>query len=239
MSYFATFSGLKMKKSFLFSLFVSALLLMHACAPSRFVEPLEYGENAVSVSAGGPIFQNLGYPLPIPMSSITYGRGITPKITSFTSVHVTSLIYKTPLLELGVLYNIREYNKYESPWIPGVSATGMTNFAFSFRGGEAKFWPQLDLNAYWNVFDRNDLLYVGFSNWFEIQKNRAFGEPQPQSWIFSPQIGYGYKFGKYSANLELKMVAPNVSNEDITIDYLKPFGNKGTLGLYLGVYRKF
>lgn len=222
-------------------LFITLLLglLIQSCAPSRFVQPLEHNENAVCVSAGGPMFSNLGFPIPMPMSAITYGRGITPKVTTFTSVHITSLAYRTPLLELGVLYGIRDYNKYESPYIPGVSVTGMGNFAFSFRGGGAKFWPQLDLNAYWNLFDRNDLLYVGLSNWFEIQQNRAFGEPQPQAWIWSPQVGYGYRFGKYMANLELKAVAPNISNQDITVDYLKPFGNSGTLGVYLGISRRF
>lgn len=228
-----------MKIRFIPIIFSLLCLCMFSCAPSRLVEPLQHNENSVGLSLGGPMFKNLGYPIPVPMSAVTYGRGITPKITTFASVHITALAYQTPMLELGALYGIRAYNKYESPFIPGISVTPMANFAFSFRGGTAKLWPQLDLNAYWNLFDRNDLLYVGLSNWFEFQGTRAFGEPQEHSWIWSPQVGYGYKFGKYSANAEVKFIGLDKSNQNITVDYLKPFGDQGTIGVFLGINRRF
>lgn len=213
--------------------------LLQACAPSRFVEPLKHNENAVSLSAGGAVFKNLGFPIPVPLSSITYGRGLRPKLTTFASMHITSLAYKTPMFEIGALYGIRAYNKYDKAYLPGLSVTPMANFAFSFRGGGAKLWPQLDLNAYWNVFDRNDLVYVGLSNWFELSQTRAFNEVQEHAWIWSPQVGYSLRLGKYSANLEVKLIGLDKSNQNITVDYIKPFGDQGTMGVFLGVNRRF
>ncbi len=210
-----------------------------ACAPSRLVQPLQKNENLINFSLGGATFTNFGYPLPTPLTSVTYARGLSKRISSFGSFHITSAAYGNAHLEFGMLYGIREYQKYNNKWIPGVSVSGTMNFSSSFRGGLAKLWPQLDANAYWNLFARDDLVYIGVSNLFEIQRERAHGEAQPTQWIFSPQVGYNYRFGRYSANIELKMIAPNKSNENIVVDYLSPIGNKGALGFFLGVSRKF
>lgn len=185
------------------------------------------------------MFTNLGAPMPVPMSSVTYGRGLSKRISSIASVHITSAIYKNIQLELGGLVGIRSYQKYTNKYLPGVSASVLLNAATSLRGGTNKVWPQVDVNAYWKVWTREDLFYVGLSNWFELQNLRAHEQAQPNVWLPSPQIGYRYGFGRYSANVELKFIAPNLRNDAVVMDYLSPTGNTGALGLYLGVTRKF
>ncbi len=220
-------------------LLLFTILLLGSCAPSRLVEPLQRNENSVTVSMGGPVFKNLGAPIPMPLSSISYGRGLTKKISSIASIHITSAIYQNLHFELGGLVGIRSYQKYTNKYLPGVSATVLLNSASSLRGGISKVWPQIDVNAYWKVWAREDLFYVGISNWFELQNLRAHGEPQPNPWLLSPQIGYNYGFGRYSANLEVKFIAPNIRNDQLAIEYFSATGKTGALGVYLGVSRKF
>ncbi len=221
------------------ALLLVSILFLASCAPSRLVEPLKMNENSATISVGGPMFKNLGAPIPMPLASISYGRGLTKRISSIASIHVTSAIYKNLHFELGGLIGIRSYQKYTNKYLPGVSTTLLLNSASSLRGGISKVWPQIDLNAYWKVMAREDLLYVGICNWIELQNVRAHGEPQPNAWLVSPQIGYRYGFGRYTANLELKLIAPNIRNDQLAIEYLSATGKTGALGVYLGVSRKF
>ena len=66
------------------TLIILTLSVFYSCAPSRFVQPLEKDEKAITASLGGPLTQIPGVAtIPIPHTNITYGQGITDKITVF------------------------------------------------------------------------------------------------------------------------------------------------------------
>jgi hypothetical protein len=39
--------------------------------------------------------------------------------------------------------------------------------------------------------------------------------------------------------VELKIITPNIENNNSTVEYKTPFGTKGALGIYFGYTRKF
>ena len=103
-----------------------------------------------------------------------------------------------------------------------------------------KFWPQIDANLFWNFnLKRKDYFYLGVSNWFELAARRAHGEPQLNRWLFNPQAGITFDQPNWSYNVEAKYLAPNFSNQNIVVDYAKPWGENGGLGIYFSISKKF
>ena len=76
-------------------------LVLGACAPARFVEPLEKGELTVGGSLGGPVI-SFGGPIPMPLSSVEVGYGLDTNLT----VLVHSI---QPLLILGIYRSMRGF----------------------------------------------------------------------------------------------------------------------------------
>ena len=62
---------------------------------------------------------------------------------------------------------------------------------------------------------------------------------QPNHWIFMPSIGHSIVGKKWNFNIEAKIIAPNLSNEKLVVDYQTPLKNKGALGIYFGCTHKF
>ena len=100
------------------------ILIISACAPSRFVQPLNEGEQRISFNIGGSLIDYNGTTIPIPLTSITYGKGISEKITAFGSLHTTSLLFNNFQTEVGVLSEFRK----QQGWTPAFSSTLALNF---------------------------------------------------------------------------------------------------------------
>jgi hypothetical protein len=56
--------------------------------------------------------------------------------------------------------------------------------------------------------------------------------------IFSPQLGHVFERGKWNYTLEVKFLAPYLSNQNIVVDYVSPFGKRGAMGAYFGLNYK-
>lgn len=70
------------------------LLLETACAPSRYVKPLEHKQHAVSGSFGGPMATIPGVAtIPIPFTSLGYGYGLKPKTTVYANWYTTAAVF--------------------------------------------------------------------------------------------------------------------------------------------------
>src|SRR5690554_4808942 len=76
-------------------LFIGIIALMlSACGPARFVEPLSKNENAIGIDLGGPMVKVPGIAtMPIPFSSVTYGRGVSNKLTIHGSWYTTAAVF--------------------------------------------------------------------------------------------------------------------------------------------------
>ena len=232
------------------SLLLTLAVLM-GCGPSRFVEPLERGENAVSVSIGGPMANVPGIAtIPLPFTSIGYGRGITSNITAFGSWYSTAAVLGVAQFDGGVTIKLIESQKQKH----GLSCTPSFNTALDFYANQFKFWPKLDANYYWRYNHRQqiqddlltnggrpkaNLFYAGIGTWYELDGSRAHNEKQNTRIIPILNIGHDLNWKNWTFKTEVKLIAPFSSNQDIVVDYVSPMGEQGALGLYFGFVRRF
>ncbi|PKR79990.1 hypothetical protein CW751_12255 [Brumimicrobium salinarum] len=222
-----------------------------ACGPARFVEPLKKRENAVAIDLGGPLVNIPGVaPMPMPFSSITYGRGISNNLTLHGSWYSTAAIFGVAQFEVNGTYGFwRSRDKKH-----GASAILGFNTAMDVFENEIKFWPKLDAHYYFKynfkALKQDDLLtsggkpaanllYAGIGTWYELDKTRAHNEEQQTFVVPMLNIGHDLNWKRWTFKTEIKLIAPFTSNEDIVLDYISLTGKKGATGLYFGLIRKF
>ena len=208
---------------FLIPVLMAALL--YSCAPSRVVQPLKKGERTINASFGGPVINELGATFPIPLTTVTYAQGISDRATLFGTLQG----------ELGAVYGLVMPDSAKR-LLPGISIAPVINVASSVD--DSRLWPQLDANAYWQFGQRNSFVYAGVSNWFELSARRSHEEPQENHWIWNPQLGATLQREKWAYNLEFKYLAPGFSNQEVVVNYAKPFGDQGALGAYFSITKK-
>lgn len=219
------------------SFLASLLVLANACTSQRIVRPLEKGQSAVSAHLGGPLIGFAGTTIPIPFTSLSYAKGITDSLTVFGGTQLTNLAYQNLHLALGAAYGILKPNG----WIPGVSLSATLNFLSDFRQFNARLYPQLDANVYWN-YGTDHLMYVGTTNWVELNNTRAHNETQEKRLLSGIQFGNTFSTKKWMYTIDSKWLAPSRNTNDLTINYKTySFGGepKGAVGLYFGITRKF
>lgn len=225
-------------------------LITESCGPSRFVVPLRRGDHAVSASFGGPVIEipEVGN-RPIPMSSITYGHGISDNLTAYGSLFTTAAIFGTIQLDAGVTRRL---------WMNPKGNTGITvspglNFAMDIFEFNTKLWPQLDFNYYWKyskhyraqedfltskVFTHN-FIYAGLGSWFELSRTKAHEQDQEVRMLPIIQLGHDLTWKRWILKTEVKLIGFNHRNENIVVDYKSVFGDFGATGVYIGITRRF
>lgn len=222
-----------------------------SCGPARFVEPLAKNKNAISVDLGGPLVNVPGLAtMPIPFTSITYGRGITDDLTIHGSWYSTASIFGVAQLGAGATYGFWR-SKDEKHGFSGMLGF---NTAFDVFENNFKFWPQLDAHYYWKYqhrsMEQDDLLvsggrpvsnlfYAGIGTWYELQAIKAHGEKQTTFVVPMLNIGHDLNWKKWTFKTELKLIAPFSSNRDIVLDYKSITGKTGATGVYIGFIRRF
>ena len=219
-----------------------AVLVFTSCAPTRFYRPLEHGEHAVNAHLFGPVINVPGVsPMPLPLSSIGYGYGATDYATVYGHWHATAAVFGVWQFDAGASFRLWK-NKSDNM---GVSIAPTANFMVDNFERNFRFFPQLDMNYYVNYpvkqkegkYRRNDF-FIGFDNWFDVYATQAHGEPNNVKWLWNTHFGTTFTRGFWDVQLELKLLAPYLSNRDIVLDYISPFGNYGAMGFYLGVTRR-
>jgi hypothetical protein len=220
-----------MQKLMLVGLLIMAIF---SCAPTRFVKPLAKKQKAINVSVGGALISYGDLTIPMPFVTATYGYGIDSTLTGFGSLNITSLVYGNAQVELGVTKQILQQ---KGAW-PGISLNPVANIIYRNKDA-SKFYPELDINAFWDYNQKRNFFYVGLANWFELSGKRAYDQKQQNRWLFSPMLGQTFVRSKWNYNIELKIITPNIANNNSTVDYKTPFGTHGALGIYFGCTRKF
>jgi hypothetical protein len=195
---------------------------------------LEKKQHAANVSLGGPLIKFGTATIPIPFITATYGYGIDSTFTGFASVNITSALYGNLQMELGATKQLLKQKGY----FPALSFNPVINFIYH-DSKSYKLYPQLDINAFWEYGKRKNFVYVGVDNWFELSQKKAYDLKQQSHWFVSPMVGHSFVGKKWNFNIEAKVIAPNLSNEKLVVDYQTPFRNKGAFGIYLGYTRKF
>jgi len=202
--------------------------------PSRIVKPLDKGQKAISANLGGPLIGFSGTTIPVPFTSIMYAQGINEKITTYGSIHTTSLLFGVFQTDLGACYGLY----YNDSLRIGLSVTPAANIAYDKWEGNFKLWPQVDVNVYWDINPKKSFIYLGVDNWFELSKLKAHNETQENNWILNTQIGYTHVRKKWNYNIEAKYLVPYLNNQPNVVEY-KGINDKGAVGIYISFTRKF
>lgn len=213
---------------------ILSLALLFACSGARFVKPLNKKQHAASVSLGGPLIVYGQTATPIPFLTANYGYGIDSTLTGFAGVNITSALFGNAQMELGATKQIMKQRFY----IPGVSITPAINVIYRNRNTK-KIYPQVAVNAFWEYGKRRSYFYIGVDNWFEPTLKRKYGIEQKNHWFFCPAIGHSFASERWNFNVEVKVMAPNLSNEKLVVEYVTPFQSHGAFGVFLGYTRKF
>lgn len=206
-----------------------------SCAPSRFIEPLDEGEWSVGANMGGPVIDFAGAPIPVPITAIEVGYGLDSTKTIHGGLHTTAMLFGNFQIDAGFTYQFLHQKKY----VPNVSGCVGFNTIYDFDDKSGKFWPTLDLNAFWNYGQRRNYFYVGFNNYFDFTSTLESGQEQTNNIVFSPQLGHVLKGNNRSWELttEIKILAPYRRNDYAFVPYKSITGNFGALGFYIG-FRK-
>jgi len=210
-----------------------SLSLLSGCSTSRLVRPLKADEQLLGFSAGGPLFKYSETTIPMPLSSFFYARGFTDRTSGFASLHTTSLLYGVFQTDIGVCHQLYRNDERRI----GVTANPVLNLAIDRWERHLKVWPQVDMNAYWELKSKESFLYVGFSNWFELSAYKEVNdEKEFRHWIINPHLGFQYKRNQWVFIIESKFLAPHVNNTSNVVEYTGML-DRGALGIYLGVNR--
>jgi len=207
-------------------------ILIDSCSPVTIVKPLEKKQKVVSAHLGGPMITFTGIPMPIPFSSLGLHYGINNRLTVGTNLGITSLAFGVFQLDPGIVYGIR--NPKEIGQL-GISAFAKTHFMIDTWESNFRWYPELGGQVY-KEWGKN-LFYVGGSGWFETRypsQKRAAGN----IWVPMAHFGYIRQKPKWNLTLEAKWIAPNISHENIVVDYIG-ISTQGALGIYFGASRKF
>ena len=215
-------------------------ILIGSCAPTRFVKPIEHKKHVISANLGGPIITIPGVAtMPIPFTSVGYGYGLKPKTTLFGNWHTTAAVFGVIQFDCGVSQLLWKNDKM------GVSVSPSLNFFSDVYEKNTQLYPQIDANYYFDYYRKEkkgrvnqNYFYGGFSNWFQLQSKAAHGLDLKNRMIFSPQLGHVFERGKWNYTLEVKFLAPYLSNQNIVVDYVSPFGKRGAMGAYFGLNYK-
>ncbi len=210
-------------------------LILVACAPTRIVKPLAKGEQAVSANFGGPLLNFGGAPIPLPLTSLVYARGISAKTTGFASLHSTALLFGVFQTDLGICRQVYYHQSLKL----GVSVNPVLNLALTRQDKiwYGKLWPEIDLNIY-KEFGTKNMIYGGIASWFELNKIRPHHEIQQQFVFINPHLGYLFTPRKWSYGLEAKYLMGTIKNTPNVADYIG-INHYGAVGIYLNIIKKF
>jgi len=218
------------------TLFYALLICsLYNCAATRIVKPLEAKQWAAGADLGGAIIDFAGAKIPLPLTSLTAAYGVDSQLTAFGSLHTTALAAGVVQMELGAVRSIFAQDKNGF----NLSAGATANFMVSTWDGKARFYPQLDINAYYTYGEKKrNYVYLGVANWFDLQAQQAHQQDNKEHWIPNLALGHTFKTNKMRYTIETRWIAPLSSNQNLVVTY-NGIANQGSLGLFFSVFRTF
>jgi hypothetical protein len=207
-----------------------------ACAPTRFIEPVEEGKLAAGAAFGGPLIDFAGAPIPVPLTSLEVGYGFKENLTFFGGIHTTAAVFGNLQVDLGGTYKFLDQDRFK----PNISVSPSLNTIWDIYDKKIKAWPVIDFNAYWNYGDKMNYVYVGANSFVELSAVRALEQDQPTPLLFNPQIGHVLKGKerKWEFITEIKFLSPFSKSAYSFVPYRSITGDYGATAIFLG-YRYY
>lgn len=213
-------------------LFIGLFLMQ--CAPARYVKPLKKNEQVACFTFGGPIIQFAGAAIPIPFTTIGYGRGLTDKVTGYANLHSTSLLFSNLQFDLGT--SIALYQKEKKY---GFSASPALQIATSLKAKNSfRLWPSADLNFYYHPKKKESYCYAGLNAWFDLTSTKSHQEPQTTHVLPNMHGGYVLMKDKWQHQFQLSYYGIGIANLPNVPSYVG-VAQKGSLGFHYALIRKF
>lgn len=218
---------------FLFALAVLICAGLQNCAPSRYVKPLAKNEQSAGFSFGGPIIGFAGTSIPIPFTTLSYGRGLSDRLTVYGGFHLTSLAFGNAQFDFGGTYSI--WKKERQGLSGGIS---LQTAVVPGKKNTARLWPAAEVNYYYQPGKRPSYMYAGISSWFELSTRKAYSQAETRKVIPNLQLGYTVVKEKTQHQFELKYLGIGIPNLPGVVDY-RGIGGRGSFGFYYCIARKF
>lgn len=198
------------------------LLSLTACSSIRHVKPLDPGEHRVGVSVGGPLFDSLGFPIPIPLLSVDYQYGLTRNLSIGGAYYITPLLFyhRSPTFE-NISSHMLEVDAAFCPIeqngaIPWIMVHSSNFFITDFT--EFLFLPELGVTAAWDI-GSVITLYTGATVMFNLFPKTA-GLSDSQVVLPSFPVGLLIALGNASIGAEVRLGNPFGSTEKRVIHFL-------------------
>lgn len=214
-------------------LLIFLLSFLFACSPVHVVKPLKKGEQRLGASLGGSLIKFGGAVLPIPNTSLQYARGLSHRVSGYASAYTTAAAFGLLQLDAGLCFNA-----YTLDSLKGFSLNLGLNGGSTFSSRGTALWPELALSYHHTYGSRANFFYAGTGTWVEMQATGTHGRTIDRRLLPWLHLGHTWNKGPWSYQAEFRWLAPDRSNEDIVVDYLRLTGTHGVSGLYFGLTRR-
>jgi hypothetical protein len=192
------------------------------CAYPYTVRTVGEGQTALHASVGGPLFSNLGAPLPVPAVVVGGQHGVTDWWDAHASLHILAAAYKTAGIDAGSTLRLLRQRGGR----PEVTGTFRLSLLTNFVDG-ARVYPELEAYASW-LLRRRVLLFGGFATLYDF-----FWRTGPRV-HWGPCLGVEVSLGRrYALGLALRWISPQAETDRLAVDYVSP-GGQGSFAVQLG-----
>lgn len=210
---------------------MALLLSLVACSTTRSVRPVGEGKFAASLSVGGPLFTNLGPPIPVPVTTVfgRYGLGAKTDLDFGIQVPVIASMG----FDVGASHLFLDQDGLR----PAVMAGGRLSLhanPLGLLGRETpngvpysvgvRVFEELHANASWRLGQRS-LAWVSFAVFSQIEEL-----------IFRPALGVGVEWrpvSLFGLTVEARQLAFMTNQRFAAVSFIGP-GDFGALALQLG-----
>jgi hypothetical protein len=209
-------------------LFITAM----SCSSIHPARPLKKGESLVSLSAGGPLASNPGFPIPLPNIAFDYEYGALENLTLGGNLHLVPLI-------IGIIYQSEIHGLLsvveQDGWIPSLSL-GLNFFVRTDFSESFLLLPELRIFPSWKLSDQI-LFFTGATCMLNLYPRTA-GLEKKDYFLFSFPVGFEFRINDFCIAVECKILHPFVSNRGLIFDYAG-LGEYGALAPFIALSYRF
>jgi len=213
---------------------VLAVVILAGCSTIRQVTPLAKGEHRLGLGVGGPLFTNLGAPIPMPMLSVDYAYGITDRLTAGAAVHVTPIIFNLcGMGEVFATYGLMTQSGLIPAISVGVDTLLLSDFSTSFFA-----FPQVNAIASWrlnsvlSLYAGADVIVNFYPKTAGLPMDGEIAPGVPVGLLPSFPLGVQLSFGRFQLSAEARLIQPFSVSKYLIVHYVG-LGGYGAVGVYV------
>jgi len=198
---------------------VVAAIAATSCGVTQAIRPIGRGALRAELSLGGPLFDNVGVAMPMPMVLVGARYGVLDRMDVHARWNGLLAGFGAFGMDAGVTGLILE----QRGAFPAVGGGAL--FTLVTDGQDTNVYPEFTLSLSWDVY-RGSLVYLGLTNFYELAP----------TFIYHPAIFVGGRWQatrRFGVTLELKWISPHMDNTYGPVGYVSP-GGLGAFSILLG-----